>query len=418
MKVDDSKLEILISEIEKSIENFCTDEETKKPVEEVEESNDREEVVSSKMDSVSVVKEEQHIPYINEGDSFAAKSEDSTIRQPKSSEINETYTALPVTNCDIILLRTLQQQRNDYLDELTLEEQERKKSHEIPEDFGSTYFLLPFAKDNPKYDTTEAEWLKEKEKMTVRGRSFYVDKCRQSMNSWEKLFPNNNIRNVDLIFVPTYLDNHFTVLVFNVDKKLIEDIDNRSDNKHFKRYGEELYDRVFELCCVLQRFSQGNRINRRGFNGLHHWKRKFISFPLRSNQNIHDCGIYSVKAMECYDGENEKMEPISTLSILAIDLVTYRENKNKQQVMKDCVVWSRMKPSLFQRQKIRKDKERHLLTLRAKRVKQAFEEDQKIGKERARHEKEFDDFLNDNYYYSAKLEAFLQYDYNQETKPQ
>ncbi|KAL2934058.1 Zinc metalloproteinase-disintegrin-like BmMP [Bienertia sinuspersici] len=175
--------------------------------------------------------------------------------------------------------------------------------------------------------------------MTVREQSFYVDKCRQSMSSWEKLFPNNNIRDADLIFVPTHQDNHFTVLMFNVDKMLIEDIDNRSDNKHYKRYGEEPYDRVFELCRVLQSFLQGNRINRWGFNGLHHWTRKTISFPWRSNQNICDCGIYNVKAMEWYDGGNEKMEPISTLSTaytknlvrfkLAIDLVTYKENKNK-----------------------------------------------------------------------------------------
>ncbi|KAL2897520.1 Sentrin-specific protease 1 [Bienertia sinuspersici] len=309
-----------------------------------------------------------YIPDLNDGDSFATKSEDSTIR-------------------------TLQQWRNNYVDELTLEEgvlvdsvfyseyedvsrisideydpivsahnaklrfnlessvlleivnpvnpeipvyacsykfiEERKKSQEIPKDFGSAYFHFCFL-------------------------------LRQSMSSWEKLFPNNNIRDADLIFVPAHLDNHFTVLVLNVDKKPIEDIDNRSDNKHFKRYGEEPYDRVFEMCRVLQSFLQGNRINRRCLNGLHHWKRRTISFPWRSNQNIHDCGIYSVNAMKWYDGGNEKMEPISTFST------------------------------------IRKDKERHLLTLPPKRVEKVFEEDQKIREDRARHEKEVDDFLNDN----------------------
>ncbi|KAL2898178.1 Ubiquitin-like-specific protease ESD4 [Bienertia sinuspersici] len=42
------------------------------------------------------------------------------------------------------------------------------------------------------------------------------------------MFPNNNIRRADLIFVPTHLGNHFTVLVFNVQKLMIEDIDNLS----------------------------------------------------------------------------------------------------------------------------------------------------------------------------------------------
>ncbi|KAL2897873.1 Glutamine synthetase [Bienertia sinuspersici] len=90
-------------------ENFSTNEEIKEAVEEVEERNDREDIVTSKMESVSVVKDEQHIPVINDGDSFAAKSEDSTIRQPQSSETIETYTPLLVTNSEIIVSRTLQQ---------------------------------------------------------------------------------------------------------------------------------------------------------------------------------------------------------------------------------------------------------------------------------------------------------------------
>ncbi|KAL2922666.1 Membrane frizzled-related protein [Bienertia sinuspersici] len=91
------------------------------------------------------------------------------------------------------------------------------------------------------------------------------------------------------------------------------DIDNRSDNKHFSRYGEKPYDRVYELCRILQSFLQGNRINRRGFDGLHHWKKRTIPFTWRCNQNNFDCGIYCMKAMEWYDGGNEKKDPITTL---------------------------------------------------------------------------------------------------------
>ncbi|KAL2904583.1 Ferrichrome outer membrane transporter/phage receptor [Bienertia sinuspersici] len=389
--------------------------------------NDKEEVVTSKMESVSVVKEEQHVQDINDGDSFVAKSEDSTIRQPKSSETNLTYTPLLVTNCDIIVLRTLQQQRNNYLDELTLEGRmlvdfvfyseyedvsrlsidqydpikrgrkakkslkvlvqptsickhlislltltnyinwlikERKRKERFNSIIDEREIDLEKAKDNPKYDTMKAKWLKEKEKMIVRER--------QLMSSWEKLFLNNSIRDADLILVLTHLDNHFTVLVFNVHKKLIEDIDNRSDNKHFKRYGEEPYDRVSELvieliAVVLMVFTIGK--------GLF----LFLGEVIRISMIM----VSIVLKLSNGDGGNEKMEPISTLST-----------------------------------QIRRDKEKHLLALRAKRIEKVFEEDQKIREERARHEKEVDDFLNDNLDDSAKLEAFLQYDYNQDTKPQ
>ncbi|KAL2900915.1 Peroxisomal biogenesis factor 6, partial [Bienertia sinuspersici] len=124
---------------------------------------------------------------------------------------------------------------------------------------------LEKAKDNPHYDNMKAEWLKDKQKMTYQDSSFFADKCRQSMSSWEKMSPNNSIRHAN-------------------------------------------------LCRVLQSFLQGNRIKRHGFYGLHHWKRRTVPFSWRSNQNDFDCGIYSVKAKEWYDSENEKKDHITTLS--------------------------------------------------------------------------------------------------------
>ncbi|KAL2897802.1 Inclusion body clearance protein IML2 [Bienertia sinuspersici] len=183
---------------------------------------------------------------------------------------------------------------------------------------------------------------------------------------------------------------------------MIEDIDNRSDNKSFAIYGEKPYDKVYELCHVWQSFLQGNRIKRRGFDGLHHWNRRTFPFPWRSNQNDFDCGVYCIKAMEWYDGRNEKKHPITTLSTicaytknlsqchLAIDLVSYKENRRKQEVFKECALWSARKPFLIQQQKKRKDKEKHLENLRVKRVEKVFVEDEKIKKEGERHEQEFD----------------------------
>ncbi|KAL2904913.1 Stress response protein nst1, partial [Bienertia sinuspersici] len=102
--------------------------------------------------------------------------------------------------------------------------------------------------------------------------------------------------------------------------------------------------------------------------------------------------------MELYDGGNEKKDPITTLSAtytknlarcqLAIDLVSYKENRRKQEVLKNCALWSTTKPFLIQRQKRGKDKEKHLANLRAKRVEKLFLKDEKIKEERARHEQE------------------------------
>ncbi|KAL2938191.1 Serine--tRNA ligase, partial [Bienertia sinuspersici] len=432
--VDDSHLESLISDIEKSIENYSsTDEDIKKELGEEVGKNVMEDVGSTKMEQVSVDNEEKEIV------------DDKNQLKAESSEGINSYNDLPVENCDIIVSRTLQLQRNKYLAELSDQEripadflfyseykdvsilsvdennpaviqQNEKLRHNLEcsvlldivnsanldmhvcmtkTDFLSlapkTWFsgasidacsflfnrreeenpgtprrfwfnILPFnyinwlinerkqkdkiesiiaekeidlekAKDNPCYDTMKAEWLKDKQKMTYRESAFFADKCRQSMSEWEKMFPNNS-----------------------------------------------------------------NRIKRRGFDGLHRWNRRTIPFTWRSNQNDFDCGGYCIKAMEWYDGWNEKKHPITTLSTaytknlsrchLAIELVSSKENRRKQEVVKECALWSTRKPFLIQQQKKRKDKEKHLENLRVKRVEKVFVEDEKIKKERERHEQE------------------------------
>ncbi|KAL2941003.1 putative dual-specificity RNA methyltransferase RlmN, partial [Bienertia sinuspersici] len=155
------------------------------------------------------------------------------------------------------------------------------------------------------------------------------------------------------------------------------------------------WEKIVMFCKV---FLQGNRIKHRGFDGLHHWNRRIIPFTWRSNQNDFDCGVYCIKTMEWYDSWNEKKHPITTLSTaytknlsrchLAINLVSYKENRRKQEVLKECALWSARKPFLIQQQKKRKDKEKHLQNLRVKRVEKVFVEDENIKKERERHEQE------------------------------
>ncbi|KAL2904412.1 Chromosomal replication initiator protein DnaA [Bienertia sinuspersici] len=400
--VDDSHLESLISDIEKSIENYSsTDEDIKKELGEEVGKNVLEDVGSSKMQQVSVDNEEKEI------------ADDKNQLKAESSEGINSYNDLPVANCDIIVSRTLQLQRNKYLAELSDQERiladflfyseyqdvsvlsvdennpgviqqneelrhtlessvlldivnpgnpdmhnyinwlidERKKKEKIESIIAEKEIDLEKAKDNPCYDTMKAEWLKDKQKMTYRESAFFADKCRQSMSEWEKMFPNNSI---------------FTLI----------------------------------------------------------WRT--IPFTWRSNQNDFDCGVYCIKAMEWYDGWNEKKHPITTLSTaytknlsrchLAIDLVSYKENRRKQEVLKECALWSARKPFLIEQQKKRKDKEKHLQNLRVKRVEKVFVEDEKIKKERERHEQEVDDFLNNDFDDSPKLKKLFQFDYNQVSK--
>ncbi|KAL2934059.1 Zinc finger CCCH domain-containing protein 22 [Bienertia sinuspersici] len=109
--VDDSHLESLISDIEKSIENYSsTDEDIKKELGEEVRKNVMEDVGSTKMEQVSVDNEEKEI------------ADDKNQLKAESSEGIDSYNDLPVANCDIIVSRTLQLQRNKYLAELSDQE--------------------------------------------------------------------------------------------------------------------------------------------------------------------------------------------------------------------------------------------------------------------------------------------------------
>ncbi|KAL2925699.1 NUT family member 2F, partial [Bienertia sinuspersici] len=109
--VDDSHLESLISDIEKSIENYSsTDEDIKKELGEEVGKNVMEDVGSTKMEQVSVHNEEKEI------------ADDNNQLKAESTEGIDSYNDLPVANCDIIVSRTLQLQRNKYLAELSDQE--------------------------------------------------------------------------------------------------------------------------------------------------------------------------------------------------------------------------------------------------------------------------------------------------------
>jgi len=148
------------------------------------------------------------------------------------------------------------------------------------------------------------------------------------------------------IFVPVHRDDHFTVLVFNMKYKQIEDIDNRSDHKGFTRYGGTLIEFVsFTLyyfrmityffsiyfcylfvliffncyqCNIFEDFLRGNSICRKDCSRLRSWHQRTLMFPFRNNTNIHDCGVFAIKAMEHFTGENEKDKAMKDLNIVCV----------------------------------------------------------------------------------------------------
>ncbi|KAL2930558.1 Odorant receptor 42b, partial [Bienertia sinuspersici] len=182
---------------------------------------------------------------------------------------------------------------------------------------------------------------------------------------------------------------------------MIEDIDNRSDNKSFAIYGEKPYDKVYELCHVCKVFCKVIEssvvvlmVFTIGIEGLFLLLGEVIKmtlivvFIVLKLWNGMTVGMR--KSIQLLHFQQYVFAYTKNLSRchLAIDLVSYKENRRKQEVLKECALWSARKPFLIQQQKKRKDKEKHLQNLRVKRVEKVFVEDEKIKKERERHEQE------------------------------
>ncbi|KAL2930894.1 Sodium-coupled monocarboxylate transporter 1, partial [Bienertia sinuspersici] len=216
---------------------------------------------------------------------------------------------------------------------------ERKKKEKIESIIAEKEIDLEKAKDNPCYDTMKVEWFKDKQKMTYRESAFFADKCRQSMSEWEKIVM------FCKVFCKVIESSVVVLMVFTIG---IEGL--------FLLLGEVIKKTLIVVFIVLKLW-----------NGMTVGMRKSIRL-LHFQQYA-----YTKNLSRCH---------------LAIDLVSYKENRRKQEVLKECALWSARKPFLIQQQKKRKDNEKHLENLRVKRVEKVFVEDEKIKKERERHEQE------------------------------
>ncbi|KAL2904225.1 Phosphoribulokinase chloroplastic, partial [Bienertia sinuspersici] len=221
---------------------------------------------------------------------------------------------------------------------------ERKKKEKIESIIAEKEIDLEKAKDNPCYDTTKAEWLKEKKNMTYRDSTFFANKCRQSMSEWEKMFP-NNMSCFAKFFCKVIESSVVVLMVFTIG---IEGL--------FLLLREVIKTTSIVVFIALKLWN-GTMVGMRRSIRLLHFQQY----------------AYTKNLSRCH---------------LAIDLVCYKENRRKQEVFKECALWYARKPFLIQQQKKRKDKEKHLENLRVKRVEKVFVEDEKIGKERERHEQE------------------------------
>ncbi|KAL2901696.1 Ubiquitin domain-containing protein DSK2a [Bienertia sinuspersici] len=381
--VDDSNLECLISDIEKSIENCSsTDEEIKKEFGEEVGKNVAEDVRTTKMQRVSFHKEEEEIPDSKNDDCFAGETEVSKKGKTESSETIDSYNDLPVTNCDIIVSRTLKLQRNKYLAELSDQEQLR---HTLE----SLVLLDIINPANPDIHVcmTKTDFLSWAPKTWLTGAS--IDACSYVFNRREEEKPGNPRR------------FWFNILPFNYINWLIDERKKKEKIESIIAKREIDLEKAKDNPCYDTMKAEWLKDKKK----MTYRDSTFFTDKCRQSMSEWEKMLPN-NTMEWYDGGNEKKHPITTLlpaytknltrCHLAIDLVSYKENRRKQEVLKDCALWSTTKPFLIQQQKKRKDKEKHLANLRAKRVEKVFLEDEKIKKERARHEQEVDDFLNND----------------------
>ncbi|KAL2897528.1 DNA-directed RNA polymerase subunit beta', partial [Bienertia sinuspersici] len=359
--VDNSHLESLISDIEKSIENYSsTNEDIKKELGEEVRKNVMEDVGSTKMEQVSVHNEQMEI---------------TDDKNKLKLQRNKYLTVL--SDQERILADFLFYSEYKDVSMLSIDENKPaviQKNEELRHNLECSVLLDIVNPANPDMHLcmTKTDFLCLAPKTWLTWAS--IDACSYLFNRREEEKPRT----------PKDFGLTYFHLITN-KKEYIESI-----------IAEKEIDLESVMFCKV--FLQGNRIKRRGFDGLHHWNRRTIPFTWRSKQNDYDCGVYCIKATEWYDRWNEKKHLITTLSTayttnlsqchLAIDLVSYKKNRRKQEVFKECALWSARKPFLIQQQKKRKDKEKHLENLPVKRVEKVFIEDEKIKKERERHVQE------------------------------
>ncbi|KAL2905198.1 Auxin efflux carrier component 6, partial [Bienertia sinuspersici] len=365
-----------------------------------------EDVGSTKMEQVSIHNEEKEI------------ADDNNQLKAESTEGIDSYNDLPVANCDIIVSRTLQLQRNKYLAELS--DQERiladflfhseykdvsilsidenspaviQQNEELRHNLECSVLLDIVNPANPDMHVcmTKTDFLSLAPKTWLTRAS--IDACSYLFNRREEEKPGTPRR------------FWFNILPFNYINWLIDerkkkeyidsiiaekeiDLEKAKDNpcydtmkaewlkdKQKMTYRDVMFCKVF--CKVIESSVVVFMVFTIGIEGLF----------LLLGEVIKMTFIVVFIVLKLWYGMTAYTKNFSRCH-LVIDLVSYKENRRKQEVFKECALWSARKPFLIEQQNKRKDKEKHLENLRAKTVEKVFVEDEKIRKERERHEQE------------------------------
>ncbi|XP_057250344.1 uncharacterized protein LOC130591288 [Beta vulgaris subsp. vulgaris] len=180
---------------------------------------------------------------------------------------------------------------------------EKVKKVQFESEIAENEIILKNLEGTRQYDQKFKEWEENKKKLITKDDDLFYKKCKEAISSWVKSFPRNDIREAELIFVPVHKDDHYTVLVLNKKAKRIENIDNRTDMKDIDRYKHEEFNGLTYFCRAFDSFMK-ETMRCRDFDRLHHWQTSTLYFPWRSKDNNFDCGVYAIKTMELYDGQN------------------------------------------------------------------------------------------------------------------
>ncbi|KMS94649.1 hypothetical protein BVRB_016640, partial [Beta vulgaris subsp. vulgaris] len=131
---------------------------------------------------------------------------------------------------------------------------EKVKKVKVDSEIAENEIIWKKLEGTSEYDQKLKEWEEKKKKLVIKDDDLYYNKCKEAISSWVKSFPGNDIREA-------------------------------------------------ELCRGFDSFMQGN-MRCRDFDHLHHWQTSTLYFPWRSKDNNYDCGVYAIKSMELYDGQN------------------------------------------------------------------------------------------------------------------
>ncbi|XP_022022638.1 uncharacterized protein LOC110922724 [Helianthus annuus] len=121
----------------------------------------------------------------------------------------------------------------------------------------------------------------------------------QNLDQWLEQFKVKSIRDFDLLFFPILASEHYYVLCFNLKTSKIVLIDNSKMGKKFHDRYQGIPNMLRNALCdylELKKIRFAKKTLRKAII-------KRLEMPWRTEENYIDCGIYTMRHMETYFGE-------------------------------------------------------------------------------------------------------------------